>query len=140
MRYAIILAGVQTCTIIDCTFEDAKRIAGLDHDIDHGHFSRTLSIAVDGAGLRKPVETQSYFAIAGQLFAGNAILYATNMEGETRSIREKDLPPIFWMQSAALVERNIELGLLDRPTVAVRMGSLDAPPEVVWEWNKEPKS
>ena len=124
MRHAIIFARDQRIDRVDTDIHAAKRIAGLGEDVDHGHISRALSIIVDGSGLRKP--NQAYFTIAGQLFAGNAVLYATDIAGETIDLDA--WPPIAFMSSIAIVERNIELGLIQRPTISVNG-------KVVWAWN-----
>lgn len=94
---------------------------------DHGTISKGLGIIVGEYGLYEPAEQQSYFAIAGRLYAGPAMLYAYNELGVTISLERPMLPPIKWLKTAADVETAIQAREVERPIVAVD-GVL------VWSW------
>jgi hypothetical protein len=134
MHFAIIDPIKQETLVVDCVSQrDAYKMAGLSPtQIDHGMIVPGLGIVVYEFGLYTPPSKQSYFAINGRLYAGVAVLYAMNKEGETVSLQA--LPPVVFMPNAAAVERSIELGLVDRPKTTVNG-------QVIWEWPQpQPRS
>jgi hypothetical protein len=72
-----------------------------------------------------------YFSIYGQLFAGNAVLYAFNKSGETIDIRQ--LPAIMFYRDVAEVERAIDAGAVKRPQMSYGE-------TVYWRWPDPPPS
>lgn len=95
--------------------------------VDHGVVSPGLGIVVYEYGLFVPPAEQHYFSIRAKLYAGNAVLYAFDKMGETVSLARHAVPEIVFMPSAASVERSIQLGLVERPQMAING-------EVTWQW------
>jgi hypothetical protein len=91
---------------------------------DHGTVSDGLAIVVHEASLFQ-ADRLKYFSIYGQLFAGNAVLYAFAPSGETTDIRQ--LPSIMFYRDMAAVERAIEFGTVKRPQMAYD-------DTVYWRW------
>jgi hypothetical protein len=133
MHFAIINPMTQQTTIVDCVSgRDAYAMAGLSpKHVDHGIVSHDIGIVVYEFGLFTPPSEQSYFAINLRLYAGVAVLYGMNDVGETISLRA--VPPISFFQDAKAVERNIALGLVDRPRIAING-------VVTWEWPQPRKA
>jgi hypothetical protein len=133
MHFAIINPFRQETEIVDCVSpQDAKALAGLKN-VDHGVVAPGIMIMVYEFGLYTPPSEQAYFAIGTRLYAGTAVLYGVNRGGETVSLQ--GIPPVSFFQNARAVERNIALGLVDRPRTTVN-------DVVIWEWpqpRKEPR-
>jgi hypothetical protein len=100
------------------------------HAVDHGTLAReednsTLAIVVGEYGLFKPKDQIKYFSIHGQLFAGPAVLYAADSEGETIDL---DVPPaVLFFRDADEVEKSIASGVVVRPIQV--LGD-----KVFWKW------
>lgn len=132
MQFAIVYAHTQKVSIEDCpTIEAAMARAGLVN-VDHGvvapvtpYRSVGMGIIVYEYGLFEPIEKQAYFAIGGRLYAGNAVIYAFDQRGETVNL--PGTPVVQFMPSARAVERNIALGLVERPIMSIN-------DEVIWRW------
>ena len=125
--FAIIEPARQSTVMVDCEFDEAKQHAKLGN-VDHGVVLKletlTIGIAVYEFSLYVPPEKQSYFAINGKLYAGNAIVYA---EDESGPIDLPDIPKVAFMPGVSAVERSIALGLVERPQLLV--DGL-----VIWQW------
>lgn len=111
------------------TFDDAKVIAGLGN-IDFGALGPDLSIAVDEYGLMDELD-KGYFSIGRQLFAGNAIVFSFDSQGETQSTEPDDQAQIegkiaFFANRGEALEA-IASGYVDAPKIAVNG-------EVTWEF------
>jgi hypothetical protein len=125
MQFATIDVDHTQVTVVDGpNLEAVQIVMGLDK-VDHGVVAPGIGIVVDEFGLYTPTDKQSYFAIFGRLYAGNAVLYGFNRQGE--SVDLLTLPPVLFMPSAAAVERNIELGIVHRPQITVNG-------VVTWQW------
>lgn len=131
MLFGIINATARTVEIADHPSDDAaKAQAGLVN-VDHGVVLRAtdkahgIAIMVYEYGLFEPPEQQSFFGLAGRLYAGNAVLYAFNAGGDTVDL--KVYPRVMFMPSVRAVERNIQLGLIQRPIMS-------ANDVVIWQW------
>ena len=100
----------------------------LARGVDHGWLARGLAIIVWQHGLLE--SDGPYFVQNGQLFSGDAIVYAYDGTGET-----VDVPPDFgptgtlWLRNRRAVELAISSGVIRRPCVTV-----DG--KVTWEWNR----
>jgi hypothetical protein len=132
MQFAVVNASKQTVEIVDCPdIRNAMALVDLDDkNVDHGAIGSGLGIVVYEFGMFTPPEHQSYFAIGRAMFAGNAVLYSFNRGGETVSLTT--LPPIVFLPTAKAAERNIELGLIERPYLAVN-------DVITWRW-PEPRT
>jgi hypothetical protein len=125
MRFAVIDVNAKTVEVVECPdLQDAQQLAGLKL-VDHGVVAPGMGIVVDEFGLFVSPAKQSYFAIFGRLFAGNGVLYAFDKNGV--SVDLMALPPVIFMPSARAVERNIELGTVQRPQIAING-------VVTWQW------
>lgn len=129
MLFGIIDATQQTSTLEDWPdLRQAQRRAGITN-VDHGGIAPGVGITVYQFGLFVSPAKQRYFAIARQLFAGNAVLYGFDERGE--SVDLLMLPQVYFLPGAAAVERSIALGLIQRPQMSVNG-------EVTWEWPSDP--
>ena len=133
MHFAIINAHTRNVLFEECAdLRDAQKIAGIDK-VDHGvvaHHSQApgmcgIGITVYEYGLFVPPEMQVYFTIARRLYAGNAVLYGFDKHGE--SIDLDWMPAVLFLPNASAVMRNIQLGLIQRPTMSANGVK-------VWEW------
>jgi hypothetical protein len=132
MQFAIIDPFKQTVEMAESK-EIPYALAGLDRmRVDHGVVAPVtpespigLGIIVYEFGLFTPPDKQAYFAIETRLYAGAAVLYCFNKKGETVSM--PGVPRVQFMPSARAVERNIELGLIERPTMSVNG-------VITWRW------
>lgn len=114
------------------TFNDALQVASLKSGhVDFGTLSiddennRRLSVVVYEFGLLEPSE--HFFVCDKRLYAGNALLFASNDEdGETISVGGEP-PSIFYLHSKDAVEKAIQEGRVKRPQSSVNG-------EVLWEW------
>jgi len=112
---------------VECEkFDDAVREAGLPDLIDHATFGDHLGIVVADFGMFDDPDKQDYFSVEGNLYAGNALVYAVNDAGETVDIPNLDLTPTF-LHGREEVESMIKQGLVDRPEMTVNG-------ELVWAW------
>jgi hypothetical protein len=130
MRFGLIIppsVRVQECA----DFESARRAVGLGSlRTDHGTVSDVLAIVVHDSSLFQG-DRLKYFSIYGQLFAGNAVLYAFAPSGETTDIRQ--LPAIMFYRDTAEVERAIDAGAVKRPQMSYGE-------TVYWRWPDPPPS
>jgi hypothetical protein len=130
MRFGLIIPP--SVRVQDCgDFADALRAVGLrSSGTDHGSVSDVLAIVVHETSLFRR-DRIKYFSIYGQLFAGNALLYAFAPSGETVDVRQ--LPPIMFYRDMAEVERAIDAGAVKRPQMAYGE-------TVYWRWPDPPPS
>lgn len=138
-NFTLVYPFSQTVRQAACADLDAAlRLAGLQPGkVDHGVVAYDpetlvrLGIVVFEFSLFVPAREQKYFAIGKQMFGGNAVLYAEDSEGHLLNL---DNPPLVqWLPGKDAIERNIELGLIDRPEVRVNN-------KVTWQWpQKETK-
>lgn len=132
MRYAIVEPAESRCEVVEAAelFNVYVRL-GLDRP-DHnvlvpaGHLPSGVGIAivVDDFGLHVPPTAQRYFIIGRTLFAGNAVMYGIDKEGETVDLEE--IPQVIFVSPAG-IEAAIRAGQIDRPTVMVNG-------RTVWQW------
>lgn len=132
MKFGIIRPRGKEFAVADApSVQDACRQAGLDpSDVDHGTVARGVGIVVAGFGLYEPPEKQSYFGLAGRLYAGPAVIYRYNARGDTIPFDLQPIdfePHILWLPTAADVERAIGERKVERPIGAVNG-------EVFWRW------
>jgi hypothetical protein len=130
MKFGIITPKEQNTTIVECASpEMATAVAGLSQrGVDHGMLMvgpHRVGIIVYEYSMFVPPAEQSYFAINGRLYGGNAVLYGVDDHGETIDLRA--MPDVFFMPNQQAVERSIELGLVQRPYMA-------ANDEIIWQW------
>lgn len=131
MKFAIVDAFARTITIEDHKdIQDAMALVDLKSiHVDHGVVTQArpvgLAIIVHEFGLFRDVNEQAYFSIGRQLFAGNAVLYGYDKRGETVDI--PGTPRVVFLQNIAAVERNIQLGMVQRPEISVNG-------VVMWRW------
>jgi hypothetical protein len=137
MRFATIEPGEARWAVVEANEpHDLYEQLGLGHNVDHGtvvppHVLPSgfgIAIVVDGFGLFKPVAEQRYFAIARELYAGNAVLYGFDEAGECVDLAEM---PIVIFMTAAGVEEAITRGQIDRPRTMVNGAQ-------VWQWPDPP--
>ena len=131
MRFILVEPRQQRMRPIDVEdIEAAKRLAQLPKDVDFGTVFKGVSIIVYGQGLYEPPDDGRYFALNGQLYSGNAILFAYSHRGETIDLiyatGERELKPIFFRDGAE-IEAAIAAGKVERPTAGVNG-------VVMWEW------
>lgn len=116
---------------------EAKQIASLDKvEVDHGAIwgpfagKPGCAIVVYEFGLIDPPDRHKFFAIGGNLYAGRAVLYGFDHQGNTVDLPEQvdyaHLNPI-WLEDEREVERAINSKLIARPQTKVN-------DEVVWQW------
>lgn len=120
MRYAVVKPQEESIAIVEePTIDGATTKAELDPlRVDHGTVQQGLGIMVYEFGLLEPCE--HYFAIHGQLFAGNAVLYAYDEHGETVPVPMFTLAlPFKFLHGIAAVEAAITRGEVTRPYAAV---------------------
>lgn len=105
----------------------AYAAAGLESGkIDFGSLSARMAIVVYEYGLFADEEI-GYFSIGGRLFAGSAVIFNTDNEGDTIDLDK--MPPVsFFGRSALSVERAIRDGRVSRPQTAVNGA-------VLWQWS-----
>lgn len=129
MKFAVVLPAEKRITVVDVPdLRDAIRRAGLEPGaVDHGHVFRGLGVVVGEHGLYVPPAEQSYFSISRRLYAGNAVLYATNDAGDTVDYDHGGRWFGEWFDDAAGVEVAVAAGRVERPTLAVGA-------DVVWRW------
>ena len=121
LRHAIINATTEQVSYVNVEdLRDAEVLAGLDPmGVDHGTIEHGLGIVLYEFGLLEPME--HYFILNRQLYAGNAVVYAYNGQGETI-----DVPPhriaklnIQFFHSIAAVEEALDAGKGNRPYTAI---------------------
>lgn len=119
-------------------YNDAIALANLSQgELDFGsigfHHDLTFIIVVYEFGLMNPKQS-TYFRLGPQLFNGNAVIYAANIEGATvdfpSSIAEywKDCSKFEWFANANEVEAAIAAGRVRRPQSSING-------QVYWTWN-----
>jgi hypothetical protein len=106
--------------------QECYKLVGLDpKKVDHGTAATGVAIVVHGLGLWENPETTKYFSIGSKLFAGNAVLYGYDAEGETINLNEK--PPVIFYRSHYEVEAAIQRGEIERPCMLING-------ETIWQW------
>jgi hypothetical protein len=130
MNFAVITPSKQETIIADFSdLDTALRAADLHgRGVDHGMLMlgvHRIGIIVYEYSLFVPAAEQSYFAIHGRLYAGNAVLYGVADSGDTADL--PFMPEVFFMPNQYAVERSISLGLITRPYMAVNN-------EITWQW------
>ena len=134
MRYIIINPKAETVKIVDCeSLDKATHEAGLEPlRVDHGTIAQGLSAVVYEYSL---FESEHYFAIGGQLFGGNAVLYGYNQEGKTIDITFSQLNKverwILFYHGPEQIEAAIADNTVVRPKVKVN-------DELIWQWGEKP--
>ena len=144
--FAIIRPRLKTIEIADCTdYKVAVERAGLKiGELDFGTVvplrnGGAISIIVFEFGLMKDKgDPEGYFALNKSLYNGNAVLFTSDIEGETvdfyRPLANFDAngqphlaSHIDWLGNAQEVEEQIALGALHRPQTVING-------EVIWSW------
>jgi hypothetical protein len=129
MRFGIVNPFIQRARLLDCKNEVwAVRASGIKGEVDHGMVHRGLAIIVYEYSLFTPIDVQAYFAIGHKLYAGHAVLYAVNENGETIDLPMT--PPIKFLPNASDVERAIASGIIERPTISINGA-------VLWQWPQD---
>ncbi len=136
MKFAIVEPAKSNWEVVEAAkLLDLYDHLGLDKP-DHnvlvpvGHLPSGFGIAivVDDFGMFVPPTEQRYFIIGRTLFAGNAVMYGFDQEGETVDLHE--VPMIVFISLAGINEA-ISAGQIDRPTTTVNG-------QVVWQWPPSP--
>jgi len=127
MRYGVIDATARTAKIggYKDIWEAGKTVGIKMGEVDFGAVSHSTSVVVYEYGLFVDPAEQKYFSINGQLFAGNAVVFDTNDQGE--DIDMIRLPDITWYQNADAVEKAIQRGYIKRPEMRVN-------DKLLWSW------
>ena len=120
MKFALIDPKRKLIKTLDLPTADvAKQLAGLklgetdDAAIKLANLTPGISIIVAEFGLYVPADQQSYFAIAGRLYAGSAVLYAFDRGGNTIDLL--DTVTVQWLPTAEHVEAAIAADIIERP-------------------------
>jgi hypothetical protein len=134
MRFIHISPRDKTVEFIEAdSFEEALPLCGLKSgEIDFGELGLNRSIAVYEYGLIEETGL-GYFSLGWSLYAGNALVFAYDTEGETVSVTDQDLDiareyTTFYATKEE-VEASIAAGKIRRPESSV--GGV-----VTWSWNK----
>jgi hypothetical protein len=107
---------------------EAEVMAGLQPgQVDFGEAAPNVGIIVFEFGLLEPPAEQRYFTVGswGGLYAGAAVLYAFDDDGETVDLDEP--PPVRFLDTREEVEAAIAAGTVRRPYTSVNG-------VVLWEW------
>ena len=131
MKFVIIKAKEKEVCVVDCkTLHDAETLAGLNrNEVDHGTVKRGVGYVVYEFGHFMPVSEQHYFAMAGRLIAGNAVLYGYDELGKTIDLDQA--PIVFFFEDLGEIERAFGGGICQRPQLTVNG-------EVLWQWPDPP--
>lgn len=126
MKFGLIYPTLQQSYLRDCpSLDEALEQAVLQRGhVDFGRLSRNASIVVYEFGLFA-ASGMAYFAINRAMYAGNAVIFATDDGGNTTDL--PDLPPVLWLPTRMEAEKAILLGTVIRPQMAVNG-------VVSWEW------
>lgn len=139
-NYVLVNTNARTIELKDfADYRDALKAIGLESGmVDFGSLGAfhdlTIHIMVYEYGLIRPIQT-TYFRVAKQLFNGNAIIFASNPEGETvnfpSNIAEhwKSCPEFEWLNSSEEAEEAITSGRATRPQQTING-------KIFWQWNK----
>jgi len=133
MRYLAISAYRRTSAMIECkTFDEAMRFAGLAaREVDFGRLGADLFIVVYEFGLDENHQPlMQYFGLAGNMYAGNALVYSVDASGATVDLkpeREWFEERLIWLGDSFMAEQAIQAGQVARPTISVNG-------ETVWQW------
>lgn len=129
MKYGIIIPRARHWAVVDCDgFAAALKAAGLTPTaIDFGEVCRGLHVVVYEYGLFDP--RQAYFALLGNLYAGNAVLFQTDGSGATIDFT----PNPFLMGTLQYLADS------DEAEAAIRRQEVNRPQQTVngmvtWEW------
>ena len=120
MRYAVVVVQNENIYLTDRhTIDDAKKLAGLEPlGVDHGTVKTGLGIILYEFGLLEPMT--HYFILNRTLYAGNAILYAFNEEGETVPVPRSVLAfEIKFLHGVNAAEAALKKGEADRPYTSI---------------------
>jgi hypothetical protein len=140
-KFAIINTDAKTIELHNVpVYTDAMKLVNLKRgEVDFcsigGYHDTTFHIIVFEFGLMRPKQT-TYFRLGTQLFNGNAVIFAADLEGKTvdfpSNIAEhwKVCPAFEWFASASEVEAAITTNRVLRPQSAVNG-------QVFWSWNKK---
>ena len=108
------------------SLDEACRAVGLSRDqVDHGSLGQGQSIVVYEYGLRRPIEQQHLFALRQNLYEGNAVIYAEDIEGRRVDVDQTPIPR--WFKNVDEVWEAIEQGDVIQPSMAING-------EVLWLW------
>ena len=133
MKYVIVDPRHRSASIVDASDGTiAMRRAGLSPtEVDHGTVVEAagrqpgVGIIVAKLGMFVPPEAQSYFAINRRLYAGAAVLYGFDTEGQTMDLNYFPAPT--WLHNQTQVEMAIAIGTVERPEMAFKGN-------VYWRW------
>jgi len=127
MKFGLIDAKRRTAKIEDfADFNQALAAVGLQQGhIDFGQLTEHVHIAVWEYGLFAPTHAVQYFSIVRMLFAGNAVVYASDNTGATIDLPM--LPPVMFFRDVEAVEQAITFGQVARPQTTVNGA-------VLWQW------
>ena len=121
MEYGVINAELQTAFLFNTEeINEAKKQAGLDPlGVDHGTVEPGLGIVLYEFGLLEPQE--HYLIINRTLYAGNAVLYAYDENGETVDLTLARLASlnIEYLHGVEAVEKALRHGHAVRPYTAI---------------------
>ena len=98
-------------------------------EVDHAMITKHLGIVVEQYGMFKPPSDQAYTAIAGVLFAGNALVYGVGDMGETVDGMDAHAlaTACIFLPDGDHVERAISKGLVMRPCMTLNG-------QTIWLW------
>lgn len=125
-RFVHIDPKARTITAIDAKDPHSAVPSLTLGNVDHGVVTPGIGIIVYEWGLREG--DGPYFALGGQLYAGDAVLYGYDEAGETIDMPADIAAPLLWLADKSAVESAIRFGLVDRPQVSVNG-------VVEWRWN-----
>ncbi len=145
-RFAIVRPRAKKIDPLICTdYKSAVIVAGLEVGaLDFGTVTRlhnggSLSIIVYEYGLMRG-DSGAYFSLCKNLYNGNAVLFQTDLEGETVDISQATIghwnlgcPELNWLGTVPEVEKAIAAGLCFRPQNSING-------QVIWSWNQSKES
>lgn len=136
MKFAIIKSAAKQIELVDEPDVWAAMEAHTDlkrGEIDFGSLSREVKIIVYEFGMfLEPDDPRDHhFSLGRQLFVGDAVIFASDDEGETIDFTDKNLVLLkavtHFYQSRATVEYAIRNGRIDRPQMSLNG-------EIIWQW------
>ena len=131
MKFGLIKPKEQEFAVIDCRDStEAEGQAGLKSgEVDFAAIRPRIHIVLSAFGLFVPTNRQHYFAMGRYLYAGKAVLFGTNIKGETVDL-ELPLPDELiprWFRFTEEIEWAIDKNLVLRPHLMLNG-------RVIWRW------